>query len=74
MCAVDACKQYYSESHNTFPLTLTLVPFKHTAHEILFSWTFPHTQGDRMHRSVLYELISVKMTRPVDSQGLESIL
>lgn len=33
---VDACKQW--TAHNTFPLTLTLVAHKRTAHERLFSW------------------------------------
>lgn len=71
---VDACKQRIA--HNTFPLTLTLVAYKSTAHERLFSWMLKvlsgHTQGDRMHRSVRYELISVKTTGLVDSQGLQS--
>lgn len=71
---VDACKQRIT--HNTFPLTLTIA-YKCTAHERLFSWMLKvlsgHTQGDRMHRSVRYELISVKMTRLVDSQCLKSI-
>lgn len=61
-------------NHTTLPLTLTLVPFKCTDHERLFSWMLQvlsgHTQGDRMSRSVRYELISVKndpsggLTRP----------
>jgi len=54
--------------HTTLPLTLTLVLFKR-----LFSWMLQvlsgHTQGDVRH-----EFTSVKTTRPVDSQGLESLL
>lgn len=73
MHVVDTCKQWIA--HNTFPLMLTLVAYKRTAHERLLSWMLKvlsgHTQGDRMHRSVRYELISVKTTGLVDS-GLQS--